>query len=175
MGIFLSPKNFSSVRISQLKVQWFENYRDQNLPIRKFQPKKRLPKIVGDLYFHFLDVRKSQERQTSKNFWKKCSENFRSQIGFRTDIFRKLSLGAPECCEKPDVKTRSPCKEGFSSFPSLRPALKTFFRGPENELLQIWVCHCMAGNSPASMYISVISVVCRTSWIHKFRLNQLFS
>lgn len=80
-----------------------------------------------------------------------------------------------EYCEKPDVKTRSLCKEGFSSFPSLRPALKTLFRGPENELRQIWVCHCMAGNSPASMYISVISVVCRTSWIHKFRLNQLFS
>ena len=33
----------------------------------------------------------------------------------------------------------------------------------------------MAGNSPASMYMSVISVVCRTSLIHKFGLNQLFS
>ena len=27
---------------------------------------------------------------------KKCSENSRSQIVFRTDIFRKLSLGAPD-------------------------------------------------------------------------------
>ena len=26
----------------------------------------------------------------------KCSENCRSQIVFRTDIFRKLSLGAPD-------------------------------------------------------------------------------
>ena len=26
----------------------------------------------------------------------KCSENFRSQIVIRTDIFRKLTLGAPE-------------------------------------------------------------------------------
>ena len=30
-----------------------------------------------------------------KKFYNKCSENSRSQIVFRTDIFRKLSLGAP--------------------------------------------------------------------------------
>ena len=30
------------------------------------------------------------------NFTKKCSENSRSQIVFRTDIFRKLTLGAPD-------------------------------------------------------------------------------
>ena len=30
-------------------VVWSENYRDQNLPFRKFQPKKRLPKILGDV------------------------------------------------------------------------------------------------------------------------------
>ena len=29
-------------------------------------------------------------------FPNKCSENSRSQIVFRTDIFRKLTLGAPE-------------------------------------------------------------------------------
>ena len=29
-------------------------------------------------------------------FYNKCSENPRSQIVFRTDIFRKLMLGAPE-------------------------------------------------------------------------------
>ena len=28
-------------------------------------------------------------------FYNKCSENSRSQIAFRTDIFQKLSLGAP--------------------------------------------------------------------------------
>ena len=31
-----------------------------------------------------------------KKFYNKCSENSRCQIVFRTDIFRKLSLGAPE-------------------------------------------------------------------------------
>ena len=39
---------------------------------------------------------KSQERQASKKFYNKCSENSRSQIVFRTDIFQKLTLGAPE-------------------------------------------------------------------------------
>ena len=33
--------------------------------------------------------------QANKKFFNKCSENSRSQIVFRTDIFRKLSLGAP--------------------------------------------------------------------------------
>ena len=46
-------------------------------------------------YTIFLNVRKSQERQASKKFYNKCSDNSRSQIVFRTDIFRKLSLGAP--------------------------------------------------------------------------------
>ena len=35
------------------------------------------------------------ERQASKKFYNKCSENSRSLIVFRTDIFRKLTLGAP--------------------------------------------------------------------------------
>ena len=39
-----------------------------------------------------------KERQAGKKFHKKCSENSRSQIVFRTDIFRKLTLGAPELC-----------------------------------------------------------------------------
>ena len=38
----------------------------------------------------------NQERQASKKFYNKSSENSRSQIVFRTDIFRKLTLGAPE-------------------------------------------------------------------------------
>ena len=49
----------------------------------------------GQLY-HFLDVRKSWERQVSKKFYNKCSENPRSQIVFRTDILQKLTLGAPD-------------------------------------------------------------------------------
>ena len=47
-------------------------------------------------YTIFLDVRKSQEKQASKKFYNECSENSRSQIFFRTDIFRELTLGAPE-------------------------------------------------------------------------------
>ena len=38
-------------------------------------------------------------------FRKKCSKNSRSQIVFRTDIFRKLTLGAPDCCYKLYIKT----------------------------------------------------------------------
>ena len=34
----------------------------------------------------------------ARNFSNKCSENSRSQIVFGTDIFQKLSLGAPEQC-----------------------------------------------------------------------------
>ena len=35
------------------------------------------------------------EKQASKKFYNKCSENSRSQIVLRTDVFRKLTLGAP--------------------------------------------------------------------------------
>ena len=38
----------------------------------------------------------NQERQASKKFYNKCSESSRSQFVFRTDIFRKLTLGATE-------------------------------------------------------------------------------
>ena len=31
-------------------------------------------------------------------FYNKCSKNSRSQIASRTDIFRKLTLGAPAIC-----------------------------------------------------------------------------
>ena len=37
-------------------------------------------------------------RHASKKFNNKCSKNSRFQIVFRTDIFQKLSLGAPEFC-----------------------------------------------------------------------------
>ena len=43
----------------------------------------------------FLNVRKSQERQASMKYYNNCAENSISQIVFRTDIFRKLTLGAP--------------------------------------------------------------------------------
>ena len=76
MGTFLSPKNFSSVRISQLKssdpkttrikTYLFENF-SQKKDSRKFQATFLGQKSIknGQLY-HFLDVRKSQERQASK-------------------------------------------------------------------------------------------------------------
>ena len=46
-------------------------------------------------YTIFGGVKKSQERQASKKFNNKCSKNSRSQIVFRTGIFRKWTLGAP--------------------------------------------------------------------------------
>ena len=50
-------------------------------------------------------MRKSLERQASKKFYNK---NSRSQIVFRTDIFRKLTLGATEKgkgAHEPEVQT----------------------------------------------------------------------
>ena len=44
----------------------------------------------------YVCVSQAKEKQASKKFYNKCSENSRSQIVFRTDIFRKLTLGAPE-------------------------------------------------------------------------------
>ena len=35
-------------------------------------------------------------RQAGNKFYNKCCENSRCQIVFRTDIFRKLTLGAPD-------------------------------------------------------------------------------
>ena len=35
-------------------------------------------------------------RQARNIYYNKCSENSRSQIVFRTDIFRKLTLDAPD-------------------------------------------------------------------------------
>ena len=119
IGIFLSPINFSSVRISQLKVQWSENYRDQNVPFRKFQPEKRFQKILGDLFrvktvkmgnYTIFQMFGKQEilqqmfrklqisnRLPNRYFSKidvGCPRSL-SQIVFQTDIFRKLTLGAP--------------------------------------------------------------------------------
>ena len=35
-------------------------------------------------------------RQATEKFYNKCSKDRRSQIAFRTDIFRKFTLGAPD-------------------------------------------------------------------------------
>ena len=47
-------------------------------------------------YTIFLRCSKIRGEAGSKKFYNKCSENSRSQIVFRTDIFRKLTLGAPK-------------------------------------------------------------------------------
>ena len=77
------------------------------LTFSKISARKKVPEnskwpfyVKNGQLHHFLDVRKSLERQASKKFYKKCSENSRSQIVFRTDIFRKLTLGAPEYTRK---------------------------------------------------------------------------
>ena len=46
-------------------------------------------------YINFLEVRKSWERQASKKFFRKWSENSRPQIVFRTDNFPKIVVGCP--------------------------------------------------------------------------------
>ena len=67
---------------------------------------KRFPKILGDFskgknplkmgnYTIFWMFDNPRRDQASNKFYNKCSENSRSQIVFRTDIFRKLTLGAP--------------------------------------------------------------------------------
>ena len=47
-------------------------------------------------YTIFYVFENHRRGQASKKFYNKCSENSRSQIVFRTDIFGKLALGAPE-------------------------------------------------------------------------------
>ena len=49
-----------------------------------------------------------------KKFYDKCSENSRSQIVFRTDIFQKLSLGAPTECMFPNTPEVSQIIVAFS-------------------------------------------------------------
>ena len=46
--------------------------------------------------YTILEMFENPRRQASQKFYNKCSQNSRSQIVFRTDIFRKLPLGAPE-------------------------------------------------------------------------------
>ena len=87
-------------------------------------------------YTIFLDVRKSEERQASKKFDNKCSENSRSQIVFRTDIFQKLTLGAPDTTPTFfAVDTLLACEQAFSragwGFPFLAifPQTESLFTG----------------------------------------------
>ena len=52
----------------------------------------------------------------AKKFYNKCSENSRSQIVFRTDIFRKLSLSAPKFLARADKQGSTPCDAVFCLF-----------------------------------------------------------
>ena len=81
----------------------------RNLPFRKFQPQKRLPKTLGDLFrvkiclkwaiIALFGCSKNLGEACEQEVLQQCPENSRSQIVFRTDIFQKLSLGAPgRCC-----------------------------------------------------------------------------
>ena len=47
VGSYIMTKLKISIEFVKLKEQ---SCRDQNLPFRKSQPEKRLPKIVGDLF-----------------------------------------------------------------------------------------------------------------------------
>ena len=51
-------------------------------------------KIPSQIFSWFC-VYSSKERQASKKCYNKCFENSRSQIVFRTDIFRKMDVGCP--------------------------------------------------------------------------------
>ena len=97
-------------RIFELREQRFlsgmaaimhENVRSKNSSANDLERnQKTMPKILGDLFrvksvkngqlYHILDVRKSLERQASKQFYNKYSENSRSQIVFRTENFWPL-------------------------------------------------------------------------------------
>ena len=43
----------------------------------------------------FENPRRGRQAKLSKKFYNKCSENSRSQIVFRTDIFPKIAVGCP--------------------------------------------------------------------------------
>ena len=64
----------------------------------------------GQLY-HLLDVRNPRRDSQGRNFYNKCSENSRSQIFLRTNIFRKLTLGASENLGRSDDAKRRKNKE----------------------------------------------------------------
>ena len=42
-------------------------------------------------------------RQASKKFYNKCSENSKSQIVFRTDIFPKIVVGCPWTVDNSEI------------------------------------------------------------------------
>ena len=105
---FYPPKTpmSSSVRISQLKVQLSENYRDQNLPFRKFQPEKRLPKILDDLFtvkiglkwaiIPFFRCSKILGEAGKQEILQQMFRKFQIANRLPNRYFRKLTLGAPD-------------------------------------------------------------------------------
>ena len=98
------------------KFSFCSDFLAESLVIRKLQESKltfskilaqnkRVPKILGDLFrvkirwkwaiIPFFRCSKILGEAGKQEIYNKCSENSRSQIVFRTDIFRKLTLGAP--------------------------------------------------------------------------------
>ena len=92
--------NCSDPKIIGIKTSLFENFSHKK-GSQKFQVTFLGQKSVKNGQLHpFWEVRKSYETHASKKFNNKCSENSRSQIVFLTDIFQKLSLGAPEAFKR---------------------------------------------------------------------------
>ena len=52
-----------------------------------------------DNYTIFQMLENPKIVRQARNFRTNAPKNSRSQIVFRTDIFRKLTLGAPDCCD----------------------------------------------------------------------------
>ena len=65
------------------------------------------------IFFHYSDIFRCQIVS--------CRRCFRRQQNSRS-----VNLKTPEYCEKPEVKTCSPCKEGFMSFPPYDRPLRPF-------------------------------------------------
>ena len=88
------------------------------------------------------------ERQTSKKLDKKCSENSRSQIVVRTDIFRKLTLGAPDYVIKVTlhylmfVSLASRFILPWNLFIVFKPKHKKKFQQTNESAIRVWCKWC---------------------------------
>ena len=91
------------------------------------------------IFYKFDNPRRSRQ---ARHFTGKCSENSRSQVVFRTDIFRKLTLGALDYgAEKPQKWTQNSRTSGEANLleaSQLSPILACFARPTKT-------CHATAG------------------------------
>ena len=126
----------SDPKMIGIKTYLFENFSQKKAPENSRWPFQCKISVKNGQLYNFLDVRKSYKKQASKKFYKKCSENARSQIVFRTDIFLKLTLGAPaiydemkrsvwkELCNKLNFTSKTNCNS-FEVTPIIRTAYIT--------------------------------------------------